>query len=206
MSKIQDNIVVYCIRLLGPHRLVVRTSRRGRDNPGSTPGEDIVRCEMFGHNQNTNHKIKQSQKVYAAQNTKGFLPRLTNHRTLYILAFGLRLSRREKPSHTTSAPSSPSKKARQKSPPLHLTSVGILVRVGVCCHDGLRTQFFLDKCVCVCVRVCMCVCVHVCTCVGVYVYVCTCVCLSVCLPACLSVYMSGMPVCLFVVLSTTPVV
>ena len=22
----------------GPHRLVVRTSRRGRDNPGSTPG------------------------------------------------------------------------------------------------------------------------------------------------------------------------
>ena len=24
-----------------PHRLVVRTSRRGRDNPGSTPGEDI---------------------------------------------------------------------------------------------------------------------------------------------------------------------
>ena len=27
----------------GPHRLVVRTSRRGRDNPGSTPGEDICR-------------------------------------------------------------------------------------------------------------------------------------------------------------------
>ena len=25
----------------GPHRLVVRTSRRGRDNPGSTPGVDI---------------------------------------------------------------------------------------------------------------------------------------------------------------------
>ena len=25
----------------GPYRLVVRTSRRGRDNPGSTPGEDI---------------------------------------------------------------------------------------------------------------------------------------------------------------------
>ncbi len=25
----------------GPHRLVVRTSRCGRDNPGSTPGEDI---------------------------------------------------------------------------------------------------------------------------------------------------------------------
>ena len=24
--------------LSGPHRLVVRTSRRGRDNPGSTPG------------------------------------------------------------------------------------------------------------------------------------------------------------------------
>ena len=24
-----------------PHRLVARTSRRGRDNPGSTPGEDI---------------------------------------------------------------------------------------------------------------------------------------------------------------------
>ena len=26
----------------GPYRLVVRTSRCGRDNPGSTPGEDIV--------------------------------------------------------------------------------------------------------------------------------------------------------------------
>ena len=25
----------------GPYRLVVRTSRCGRDNPGSTPGEDI---------------------------------------------------------------------------------------------------------------------------------------------------------------------
>ena len=25
-----------------PYRLVVRTSRRGRDNPGSTPGEDIL--------------------------------------------------------------------------------------------------------------------------------------------------------------------
>ena len=25
----------------GPHRLVVRTSRCGRDNPGSTPGEDM---------------------------------------------------------------------------------------------------------------------------------------------------------------------
>ena len=28
-----------------PHRLVVRTSRRGRDNPGSTPGEDIKKCK-----------------------------------------------------------------------------------------------------------------------------------------------------------------
>ena len=28
-------------RTSSPHRLVVRTSRRGRDNPGSTPGEDI---------------------------------------------------------------------------------------------------------------------------------------------------------------------
>ena len=29
----------------GPYRLVVRTSRCGRDNPGSTPGEDI--CSML---------------------------------------------------------------------------------------------------------------------------------------------------------------
>ena len=28
--------------ILSPHRLVVRMSRRGRDNPGSTPGEDII--------------------------------------------------------------------------------------------------------------------------------------------------------------------
>ena len=27
-----------------PYRLVVRTSRCGRDNPGSTPGEDIAAC------------------------------------------------------------------------------------------------------------------------------------------------------------------
>ena len=30
--------------LHGPYRLVVRTSRCGRDNPGSTPGEDIHFC------------------------------------------------------------------------------------------------------------------------------------------------------------------
>ena len=30
-----------------PHRLVVRTSRRGRDNPGSTPGEDISFCKAI---------------------------------------------------------------------------------------------------------------------------------------------------------------
>ena len=29
-----------------PHRLVVRTSRRGRDNPGSTPGVDISRADV----------------------------------------------------------------------------------------------------------------------------------------------------------------
>ena len=29
------------VKLSSPHRLVVRTSRCGRDNPGSTPGEDI---------------------------------------------------------------------------------------------------------------------------------------------------------------------
>ena len=28
-------------RRASPHRLMVRTPRRGRDNPGSTPGEDI---------------------------------------------------------------------------------------------------------------------------------------------------------------------
>ena len=27
---------------MDPHRLVVRTSRRGRGNPGSTPGVDIL--------------------------------------------------------------------------------------------------------------------------------------------------------------------
>jgi hypothetical protein len=29
--------------VVGPHRLVVRTSRCGRDNPGSTPGVDTIR-------------------------------------------------------------------------------------------------------------------------------------------------------------------
>ena len=33
-----------------PHRLVVRTSRRGRDNPGSTPGVDIfLECRSAWH-------------------------------------------------------------------------------------------------------------------------------------------------------------
>ena len=32
----------------GPHRLVVRTSRRGRDNPGSTPGEDMPSGDLSG--------------------------------------------------------------------------------------------------------------------------------------------------------------
>ena len=31
----------------GPHRLVVRTSRCGRDNPGSTPGVDIFRANAL---------------------------------------------------------------------------------------------------------------------------------------------------------------
>lgn len=33
----------------GPHRLVVRTSRCGRDNPGSTPGVDIFRKHPHTH-------------------------------------------------------------------------------------------------------------------------------------------------------------
>ena len=32
----------------GPHRLVVRTSRCGRDNPGSTPGVDILEQNKYG--------------------------------------------------------------------------------------------------------------------------------------------------------------
>jgi hypothetical protein len=31
----------------GPHRLVVRTSSCGRDNPGSTPGVDIFEISTF---------------------------------------------------------------------------------------------------------------------------------------------------------------
>ena len=35
-------LIVLCpLRWHGLHRLVVRTSRCGRDNPGSNPGEDI---------------------------------------------------------------------------------------------------------------------------------------------------------------------
>ena len=37
-------------RRQGPHRLVVRTSRCGRDNPGSTPGVDIfLECQLERH-------------------------------------------------------------------------------------------------------------------------------------------------------------
>ena len=40
-------IVAYAHICHGPHRLVVRTSRCGRDNPGSTPGVDILRVTLF---------------------------------------------------------------------------------------------------------------------------------------------------------------
>ena len=47
-NRLDDRLVV-CLSSVAsrgwghsPHRLVVRTSRCGRDNPGSTPGEDIV--------------------------------------------------------------------------------------------------------------------------------------------------------------------
>ena len=38
-------LAVYVCCKQGPHRLVVRTSRRGRDKPGSTPG--AVLCSML---------------------------------------------------------------------------------------------------------------------------------------------------------------
>ena len=50
---LQQNIL--CMSASGPHRLVVRTSRCGRDNPGSTPGEDIFSlssCLLFLDGQN----------------------------------------------------------------------------------------------------------------------------------------------------------
>ena len=40
-------IVAYAHICHGPHRLVLRTSRCGRDNPGSTPGVDILRVTLF---------------------------------------------------------------------------------------------------------------------------------------------------------------
>ena len=40
--EVRSNIQNVSIEIRSPHRLVVRTSRRGRDNPGSTPGVDIV--------------------------------------------------------------------------------------------------------------------------------------------------------------------
>ena len=46
MSRVSESCLpkAYHARHLrhGPHRLVVRTSRCGRDNPGSTPGVDIL--------------------------------------------------------------------------------------------------------------------------------------------------------------------
>ena len=47
-NQLDDRIVVCSSSVAfrgwghSPHRLVVRTSRCGRDNPGSTPGEDIL--------------------------------------------------------------------------------------------------------------------------------------------------------------------
>ena len=42
LAGLVDRVIVHRTTAdRGPHRLVVRTSRRNRDNPGSTPGEDI---------------------------------------------------------------------------------------------------------------------------------------------------------------------
>ena len=46
----------------GPHRLVVRTSRRGRDNPGSTPGEDMYTIKNI-----ITHSNKSSESSFALQ-------------------------------------------------------------------------------------------------------------------------------------------
>ena len=49
-----------------PYRLVVRTSRCGRDNPGSTPGEDIFamfhwksQCWTDAHARASSHELKE---------------------------------------------------------------------------------------------------------------------------------------------------
>ena len=41
------------LRIKSPYRLVVRTSRCGRDNPGSTPGEDMIVLSAHTHVCNT---------------------------------------------------------------------------------------------------------------------------------------------------------
>jgi hypothetical protein len=58
-----------------PYRLVVRTSRRGRDNPGSTPGEDMY-GKKYSHNAHSASKFAQAKSSQGKQNKFDVTPPL----------------------------------------------------------------------------------------------------------------------------------
>ena len=64
----------------GPHRLVVRTSRRGRDNPGSTPGEDTL-LGRRGNARQTQHSSNANVSQATNQNKKRAQCRATTKKT-----------------------------------------------------------------------------------------------------------------------------
>ena len=56
----------------GPYRLVVRTSRCGRDNPGSTPGEDIH--DTGDDLDFARHRLASMEELGTLQNLGRFFP------------------------------------------------------------------------------------------------------------------------------------
>ena len=70
----QCSTVDHCVKRL--HRLVVRTSRCGRDNPGSTPGEDIFAWCAHEHNVT---KVVEDHRGTRTEIEGGALPPLRHH-------------------------------------------------------------------------------------------------------------------------------
>ena len=67
----------------GPHRLVVRTSRRGRDNPGSTPGVDI--CSQTRNMRFNDAHVRKSVHTRSRTLVVAATRRRRNHETMWSL-------------------------------------------------------------------------------------------------------------------------
>ena len=61
-SRHYDHVIRLSLEYLGPNRLVVRTTRCGRVNPGSNPGSDNFLYEYY-------YQIQQYTIIYSRSNS-----------------------------------------------------------------------------------------------------------------------------------------